>query len=82
MAELEWRPCRDCSGCMVASDDGDEGWVMHATDAGFDLTWGSLELSCDASGLEQAKEEAAHLFEAVRKWSAEASERDRRRRHG
>lgn len=81
MADIEWRTCSDCDGCMVASDD-DEGWEMHANDFGFDLTWGSLELSCDAGDVEQAKEEAAHVLEAMRRWNAEASERDRRRRHG
>lgn len=80
MADIRWLPNPYREG-FSASDD-DEGWEMHATQGGFEIEWGSLCVSCDASDIEQAKEEAAHVLKAMRVWNREASERDRRRRHG
>lgn len=83
MAELEWRPCRAPCGGVVASDD-DKGWEVHATDGGFAIAWGSLELTCDADSIEIAKQEAGHLLEALLAWGRQANERWRVRRghHG
>lgn len=75
---IEWSECDNPEWLMVASD-GDEHWELRANDGGFRVSWGALDVTCEARDLAQAMSEAVYLLRALRQWNRQASERDRKR---